>query len=309
MVSPMSIALSARPCGESASWTSWKPYASTPAATTTSLHRRPAPASVAAMAFGCDPAWPVPRRPFPAPPGGLARGNRPPEWCFNAPVTDYDVLRVFCGPSGGYGSQLGVVRDGSAVPGRSDRQALAARLGFGETVFVDDPERGIMDIRTPTARLAFAGNPCVGTAWLLDVPELVTPAGVVGTRLDGEFSWIDARAEWAPPYELRQCGSASEVDALPRPPQGEGAAPAPPGQRLLYVWAWEDEAAGRIRARGFRGHGDETQEDEATGEAALILTDRLGRALNITQGRGSQILTAPQPGGWVEVGGRVFLER
>ena len=43
--------------------------------------------------------------------------------------------------------------------------------------------------------------------------------------------------------------------------------------------------------------------------AALLLTERLGRALNITQGRGSQILTAPQPHGWVEVGGRVFLER
>ena len=43
--------------------------------------------------------------------------------------------------------------------------------------------------------------------------------------------------------------------------------------------------------------------------AALLLTDRLGRALNITQGAGSQILTAPQPEGWTEVGGRVHLER
>ena len=40
-----------------------------------------------------------------------------------------------------------------------------------------------------------------------------------------------------------------------------------------------------------------------------LLTARLGRALNITQGVGSQILTAPQPEGWVEIGGRVRLER
>ncbi|MBM7092786.1 PhzF family phenazine biosynthesis protein, partial [Streptomyces sp. S12] len=33
------------------------------------------------------------------------------------------------------------------------------------------------------------------------------------------------------------------------------------------------------------------------------------RALNITQGAGSQILTAPQPHGWTEIGGRVYLER
>ena len=84
----------------------------------------------------------------------------------------------------------------------------------------------------------------------------------------------------------------------------------PPGESdMAYCWAWEDEAAGRIRARGFPGRGDGVEEDEATGAAALQLTAELGRALNIVQGAGSQILTAPQPGGWVEVGGRVFLER
>ncbi|MFI8346211.1 PhzF family phenazine biosynthesis protein [Streptomyces sp. NPDC085596] len=214
-------------------------------------------------------------------------------------MTDYDVLRVFCGPSGGYGNELGVVRNGSTVPERDDRQALAAKLGFSETVFVDDPERGVIDIYTPTSRLPFAGHPCVGTAWLLDVPELVTPAGEVGTRLDGEFTWIEARAEWAPPRTLRQYATAAEVDALQVPLPGE----------WIYAWAWEDEAAGRVRARAFPGRGDGIDEDEATGAAALLLTDRLGRALNITQGRGSQLLTAPQPHGWVEVGGRVVLER
>ncbi|MCW7943696.1 phenazine biosynthesis protein PhzC/PhzF [Streptomyces hygroscopicus] len=216
-------------------------------------------------------------------------------------MTDYDVLRVFCGPRGGYGNELGVVRDGSTVPEPSDRQALAAKLGFGETVFVDDPERGVIDIYTPGSRLPFAGHPCVGTAWLLDVPELVTPAGVVGARLDGEFSWIEARPEWVPPRMLRQCATAAEVEALEVPPPGVGAP--------VYAWAWEDVAAGRIRARGFPGRGEGIEEDEATGAAALLLTARLGRALNITQGAGSQILTAPQPQGWVEVGGRVYLER
>jgi predicted PhzF superfamily epimerase YddE/YHI9 len=230
----------------------------------------------------------------------------------NAGVTDYDVLRVFCGPDGGHGNELGVVRDGSVLPGRDDRQALAGKLGFSETVFVDDPERGVIDIYTPTLRLPFAGHPCVGTAWLLDVPELVTPAGVVGARQDGEFSWIEARAEWVPPRTLRQYGSPAEVDALEMPPpDGRGEAGiAPDGVwGRVYAWAWEDEAAGRVRARAFPGRDDGSEEDEVTGAAALLLTDRLGRALNITQGAGSQILTAPQPHGWTEVGGRVHLER
>ncbi|MFF3482321.1 PhzF family phenazine biosynthesis protein [Streptomyces sp. NPDC002701] len=213
-------------------------------------------------------------------------------------MTDYDVLRVFCGPRGEYGNELGVVREGSVLPERDDRQAFAAKLGFSETVFVDDPERGVIDIYTPGARLPFAGHPCVGAAWLLDVPELVTPAGVVGTRLDGEFTWIEARPEWAPPRTLRRYASAAEVDALPVPEPGE----------WLYAWAWEDEAAGRVRARGFPGRGDGIDEDEATGAAALQLTAQLGRALNIIQGKGSQLLTAPQPEGWTELGGRTLLE-
>ncbi|MBQ0830091.1 PhzF family phenazine biosynthesis protein [Streptomyces tagetis] len=231
-------------------------------------------------------------------------------------MTDYDVLRVFCAPNGGYGNEIGVVRDGSRVPGTEERRELAAKLGFGETVFVDDPERGVLDVHTPAGRPPLAGDACVGTAWLLDVPELVVPAGTVGVRLDGEFTWIEARPEWAPPHTLRHCADAAEVDALPVPAPGEEPGGAPgegqveaPGKRPgLYAWAWEDEPAGRVRARAFPGPAG-TGEDEATGTAALLLTASLGRALNITQGTGSQLLTAPQPGGWVEVGGRVRLER
>ena len=207
------------------------------------------------------------------------------------------MLRVFCGPHGDHGNELGVVREGSDVPDEGDRQALAAKLGFSETVFVDDPERGVIDIYTPTTRLPFAGHPCVGTAWLLDVPELVTPAGVVGTRLDGEFTWIEARPEWAPPG---RCASTA------RRRRSRSSRVPPPGE-WIYAWAWEDEAAGRVRARGFPGRNDGIDEDEATGAAALLLTAHLHRALNITQGKGSQILTAPQPDGLIEVGGRVRL--
>lgn len=86
-----------------------------------------------------------------------------------------------------------------------------------------------------------------------------------------------------------------------------GAHRAAAGEGRLYVWAWEDEAAGRVRARAFPRRDDTIVEDEATGAAALLLSAELGRALNITQGRGSQILTAPAPDGTVEVGGRVSL--
>ncbi|MEU6483861.1 PhzF family phenazine biosynthesis protein [Streptomyces sp. NPDC046887] len=211
------------------------------------------------------------------------------------PLPPHDVLAVFCGGDGRHGNLLGVVRDGRVCRGEEARRAVAARLGFSETVFVDDPERGIVDIHTPTVRLPFAGHPLVGAAWLLDLEVVNPPAGEVWVRHDGEFTWIEARAEWAPPRTLRRYASVEEVEGLDVPPPGE----------WLYAWAWSDEAAGRVRARAFPGRGDGIEEDEATGAAALLLTARLGRALNITQGRGSQLLTAPGPDGLIELGGRV----
>ncbi|WP_405592200.1 PhzF family phenazine biosynthesis protein [Streptomyces sp. NBC_01190] len=214
-----------------------------------------------------------------------------------APAVSVDVLRVFCGPGGSHGNALGVVRDGARFPDDASRQALAAELGFSETVFVDDPERGVVDIFTPGQRLPFAGHPLVGAAWLLDLEVLEPAVGEVFVRDDGEFTWITARAQWAPPRTLRQYRDPAEVDALEVPAAGE----------WLYAWSWQDEAAGRVRARGFPGRGDGIDEDEATGAAALLLTHRLGRSLNISQGGGSQILTAPGAGGTIDIGGRVRL--
>ncbi|MFE4593489.1 PhzF family phenazine biosynthesis protein [Streptomyces laurentii] len=227
-----------------------------------------------------------------------AHGARRPAGTATAAGTDIDILRVFCTADGRNGNRLGVVREGRAYPDEASRQALAKELGFSETVFVDDPERGDVDIYTPGTRLPFAGHPLVGAAWLLDLEVVRPPAGEVWVRGDGEFTWIEARAEWAPPRTLRRYATAEEVEGLDVPEPGE----------WIYAWAWEDESAGRIRARGFPGRGDGVDEDEATGAAALLLTAELGRALNIVQGRGSQMLTAPGPDGVVELGGRVRLE-
>ncbi|UNO42394.1 PhzF family phenazine biosynthesis protein [Streptomyces sp. MST-110588] len=216
-------------------------------------------------------------------------------------MTEVQILRVFCGPGGGGGNALGVVRDGADVPDPAARQALAAELGYSETVFIDDARQGRADIYTPSVRLPFAGHPLVGTAWLLrdlggPVGVLRPPAGEVAVTYDGEFTWVRGRAAWASGRRTEQYGSVAEVDALPAPPPGEG---------WLYAWAWQDEAAGTVRARAFPRRGDNIVEDEATGAAALVLTGELGRALDVRQGTGSQILTRPCDGGMIEVGGRV----
>jgi predicted PhzF superfamily epimerase YddE/YHI9 len=216
-------------------------------------------------------------------------------------VTDLHVLRVFVGPDGGGGNPLGVFLDGSAVPA-DRRQAIAAELGFSETVFVDDRGLGAIRIFTPASELPFAGHPTVGTAWLLretgtPVAVLRPPAGDVGVRHDTERTWIRARAEWVHDIRIEQLASAADVEAHSGQPMGT------PG---LYVWAWEDEASGRLRSRYFATDVG-ILEDEATGAAAVVMGDRLGRPVTIRQGVGSEIVVRPQDDGTVEIGGRVEL--
>jgi len=216
-------------------------------------------------------------------------------------MSELHVLRVFIAPSGEHGNPLGVFRNGAEVP-EGERQAVARDLGFSETVFVDDTERAEMRIFTPEVELPFAGHPSVGTAWLLreaqgEVAVLRPPAGELCVRYEDEFVWIAARPEWSPPFEYPQLDSAAAIEAL-----GEG-----PGEGWVYAWAWDDEEAGRVRARSFVSDAG-IAEDEATGSAALALCAQLDRPIQIRQGQGSEIFARPVEDGYVEVGGRVVLD-
>jgi predicted PhzF superfamily epimerase YddE/YHI9 len=217
-------------------------------------------------------------------------------------VPTLHVLRVFADERGRWGNPLGVFLDGGEVPA-ARRQAVAHQLGFSETVFVDDPASGVCRIFTPGLELPFAGHPAVGAAWLLErqghaVDALRPPAGEVGVRREGELTFVAARAEWSPPWELTRLASAAAVAELDGPP---------PGGDLPYLWAWEDEEAGVVRARCFSLE-DGIGEDEATGSAAIVLCAELGRELTIHQGEGSLLHARPLGEGRAEVGGRVVLD-
>ena len=211
------------------------------------------------------------------------------------------VLKVFVGEDGAGGNPLGVFLEGGAVP-EEDRQSIAADLGFSETAFVDDAERGELRIFTPGTELPFAGHPLVGTAWLLaqeglETPVLRPPAGEVPVRFEGDVTFISGKPEWAPPFEHIELDSPAEVEALAGPPDGVD---------LAGVWAWEDEAAGRVRVRVFLVRVG-IKEDEATGSYAVRLAARLGRKIKIHQGKGSLILAEPKADRTVEIGGRTEL--
>jgi predicted PhzF superfamily epimerase YddE/YHI9 len=217
-------------------------------------------------------------------------------------VAELHVLRVFCDAEWGFGNPLGVFLDGEEVPAER-RQDVAHELGFSETVFVDDAASGRIRIFTPGLELGFAGHPSVGTAWLLakerePVTVLRPPAGEVAVRVEGGLTFVAARPEWGPDWQLAQLEDALAVEEAPGMPGGEDVG---------CIWAWIDDAEGTVRSRCF-SHTDGVGEDEATGSAAICLATALERDLEILQGRGSRLDARYLGEGRAEVGGRVVLD-
>jgi predicted PhzF superfamily epimerase YddE/YHI9 len=217
-------------------------------------------------------------------------------------MTQLHVLRVFCDAEWSFGNPLGVFLDGGEVP-EERRQAVAAELGFSETVFVDDAAAGRIRIFTPGFELDFAGHPSVGTAWILakerePVEVLRPPAGEVTVRVDGGKTFVAARPEWGPPWKLHRLEDALAVEEAPGLPEEEDVG---------CIWAWVDEGEGTVRSRCF-SHDDGIGEDEATGSAAICLAAAVDRPIEILQGRGSRLDARPLGEGLAEVGGRVVLD-
>jgi predicted PhzF superfamily epimerase YddE/YHI9 len=216
---------------------------------------------------------------------------------------DVTVLRVFTDSAGNFGNPLGVV-DASTVEIQW-HQRLATQLGYSETIFVDLPSAGSTTaharIYTPRTELPFAGHPTVGASWWLrargtPIRTLQVPAGIVQVSHRDDITAVSARSEWAPEFAIHELGSLDDLAA---------ADPADfPDDVAHYLWTWTDESAGSLRSRFFAANLG-VAEDEATGSAAVRMTDYLSRDLTITQGKGSVIQTTWSPEGWVQVAGRV----
>ena len=216
------------------------------------------------------------------------------------------ILRVFTDQEGKFGNPLGVV-DAAAVPPRH-RQRVAAKLGYSETIFVDVPTIGSATahahIFTPATELPFAGHPTIGASWWLrdrgtPIRTLQVPAGIVQVSYEDDLTGVRARSEWAPEFAVHDLDSPQAVLA---------ADPAEYYDDIHhYLWAWIDRSAGQLRSRMFAPQLG-VPEDEATGAAAVRMTDYLSHDLTIIQGKGSIIYTTWSPDGWVRVRGRVVSD-
>ncbi|HWD80898.1 MAG TPA: PhzF family phenazine biosynthesis protein [Kribbella sp.] len=212
-----------------------------------------------------------------------------------------EVVRVFADPDGRFGNPLGIV-DGALVP-EPDRQAVAAALGYSETVYVDDATTGTLRIYSATGEMSFAGHPTVGAAAFLHahghpVETLHVPAGQIQVTRAGDVFSVRADTTWGSTWDWRQ---------LPSPDDVLAATPSAYTAGHTFLWSWQDEPNGIVRARAF-APAMNVEEDEATGSAVTQLTAQLGRDLLVIQGAGSHLHTTWQPPTHATVGGRVLEE-
>jgi predicted PhzF superfamily epimerase YddE/YHI9 len=219
---------------------------------------------------------------------------------------DVTVLRVFTDPNGDFGNPLGVVDASQTEAG--EHQRIATQLGYSETVFIEVPQSGTSTaharIYTPATELPFAGHPTVGASWWLrdrgtPVHTLRVPAGIVQVTYEDDLTAVSARSEWAPEFAVYDLASTDELFAAD--PNDY------PDDIQNYLWTWTDRDRGEIRSRMFAANLG-VPEDEATGAAAVRITDYLSRDLTIVQGKGSVLYTRWSPEGWVRIAGRVVSD-
>lgn len=250
-------------------------------------------------------------------------------------MRDCQVLRVFTRGEGG-GNHLGVVTDLSGLTGE-DMQAIAAELGFSETVFLDlAGPVPVARIFTPAAEVPFAGHPLVGAGWVLGTlgpwRRLACGIGEVPFRAERDGAWIEVVAsrevEEAQPSAAAGAGLTGAARAwmvrlplryllLELPSAGSVEAAVPDLGRLAAE-SWEGtllfaRSAEAVKARFF-APALGVAEDPATGSAAVALASALAFAgekegsLVIDQG---DEVGAPSrmslwwSGGMVTVGGTV----
>jgi trans-2,3-dihydro-3-hydroxyanthranilate isomerase len=196
-----------------------------------------------------------------------------------------EVVRVFTrGPDGG--NHLGIV---DQLLGDGDMQAIAAEVGFSETIFFDPAEsEPAVRIFTPTSELPFAGHPLVGLTWWLGrtgrPTTLVTGVGPVSVRSFGDRAEVDAAlgqpvSEGAEPPSGLPPGADCAVVSMPLPyvvcdlGDPEAVSAVQPGAGWAHVYVHAMQPDGIVRAR-FLSSGLGIPEDPATGSAAVALAAR-----------------------------------
>ena len=219
---------------------------------------------------------------------------------------DVTVLRVFTDPDGNFGNPLGVV-DASTVDARrppADSHRIGLQRNDIHRPAGAGSEHGARAHLHACHRIAVRGasdgrRVLVAARRGTPIHTLQVPAGIVQVAYEDDLTAVSARSEWAPEFAIYDLESTDELFAADPDDY--------PDDIQNYLWTWTDKEQGVLRSRMFAANLG-VPEDEATGAAAVRITDYLSRDLTIVQGKGSVIETQWSPEGWVRIAGRVVSD-
>jgi predicted PhzF superfamily epimerase YddE/YHI9 len=120
--------------------------------------------------------------------------------------------------------------------------------------------------------------------------------GDIMTWQDGKITWARASLSTMPPWHHKQLKSAEAVEQI--------VVKETTNMEHTMVWAWMDEAKGKIRARTFAADW-EIPEAQGNGSGSMTLAAALGRKIEILHGEGSVIYAGPGKTGCADIGGRI----
>jgi predicted PhzF superfamily epimerase YddE/YHI9 len=215
---------------------------------------------------------------------------------------EINIFSVFVNEKQEYGNPVGIILDEKQAISKVERQQVAAKLGFSESVFIDNLGTGKVSIFNPIREVDFAGHALVGTAFYFSeilkkpIKFLECRGGQLRAWQENGLTWIRASLKNTPPWNFEELKNEASVKKL----SAETVAP----KQHTVVWAWENKDQGIIRARTFAPDWG-IPEDEANGSGSMQLAVKLNQELVIHHGRGSVIYAKPADNGMAAVGGRV----
>lgn len=220
-------------------------------------------------------------------------------------MIDVHIVRVFTSKDGQYGSPTGVIIDEGSNIDPEQRQAIATKLGFSETVFVNQTNPVEVSLYGLQGEVSFAGAPLLGGAWLLGklqgktIESITCNSKKIKVIEENTLTWITVDdLDGTPPWHHKQLGSYEDVEQL--------SVADKPFKEHTYAWAWIDSSLriARVRARTFAPDWG-IPEEEANGSGSMQLAHKLGRNVEIIHGKGSLIRASVGTsgiaiGGWVK---------
>ena len=219
---------------------------------------------------------------------------------------EINVAQVFVNKKGEFGNPVGIVIDERNEFDELTRQQAATKLNFSETVFIDSlgeiPEVSIFN---PQHKVKFAGHAVLGTAFFIreslgkELTSIKCGSEQVKVKSVDGVIYVDAPLSIMPAWKYQQLESPKLVEELTKDKISLF--------EHTFVWAWEDELKGLIRARTFAPDWG-IPEDQANGSGSMKLAAQLNRDLIITHGMGSVIYARPTGSERAEVGGLVKIQ-